>query len=95
MNNLSGTPNQTIKLVDRNSVEISRAKNVISFNTNEFLVDTPYGNLKVTGKNLSIGKMDTERQELIIKGNIDSITYLNNKNSGTEKKESIFAKIFK
>ena len=87
--------NQTIKITDRNSVEITYAKSVISFNSNEFLIDTPYGNLKVTGKNLTIGKMDTERQELIIKGNIDTVAYLNNKNSKEEKKESIFTKLFK
>lgn len=90
------TNNQTIKLVDRNYIEISNAKNVISFNTNEFLIDTPYGNLKVLGKNLAIGKMDTEKKELIIKGNIDSISYLNtNKTQKDEKKESIFTKLFK
>ena len=87
--------NQTLKIVDRSSVEINNAKRVISFNSNEFLIDTPYGNLKVLGKNLTIGKMDTERQELIIKGNIDSITYQNNKNQKEDKKESIFSKIFK
>ena len=64
--------NQTLKIIDRNSVELNNAKKVISFNTNEFLIDTPYGNLKITGKNLSIGKMDTEKQDLIIKGTIDS-----------------------
>ena len=87
--------NQTIKITDRNCVEISHAKKVISFNTNEFLIDTPYGNLKVTGKNLAIGKMDTDKEELIIKGNIDTVAYLNNKNSKEEKKESIFTKLFK
>lgn len=87
--------NQTLKIIDRNNIEITSAKNVISFDSNEFLIDTPYGNLKVTGKNLTIDKMDTEKQELMIKGTIDTVAYLNNKNVKEEKKESIFSKIFK
>ena len=87
--------NQTLKIIDRNNIEITSAKNVISFDSTEFLIDTPYGNLKVTGKNLTIGKMDTEKQELMIKGTIDTVAYLNNKNVKEEKKESIFSKIFK
>lgn len=86
---------QTIKLIDRNVIEINNAKSVISFNPTEFLIDTPYGNLKITGKNLTIGKMDTEKQELIIKGTIDTISYVASKNTTNEKKESIFTKIFK
>ncbi|MCI5745938.1 MAG: YabP/YqfC family sporulation protein [Erysipelotrichaceae bacterium] len=86
---------QTLKLSDRNNLEMNNAKKVISFNTNEFLVDTPYGVLKILGKDLSIGKMDTEKQELVIKGNIDSISYVNTKNELNKQKESIFKKIFK
>ena len=86
---------QTLKVSDRNNLEMNNAKKVISFNTNEFLVDTPYGVLKILGKDLSIGKMDTEKQELVIKGNIDSISYVNTKNELNKQKESIFKKIFK
>ena len=88
--------NQTIVISDRNAVSINNVKNVNSFNENEFLVDTPFGTLKVNGKNLNIGKMDTDKQELLIKGNIDSISYLNtNKNKNETKKEGIFTKLFK
>ena len=68
--------NQTIKLTDRNTLELTNAKEVISFNSKEFLIDTPFGHLKVLGKDLSIGKMDTEKKELTIKANIDSLSYL-------------------
>ena len=87
--------NQTIVITDRNSVSINNAKNLISFNEMEFLVETPFGNLKVIGKNLSIGKMDTDKKELNIKGNIDSISYLNSLKNKETKKESVFAKLFK
>lgn len=87
--------NQILKITDRNILEITHAKNVISFDSNEFLIDTPFGNLKVTGKNLTIGKMDTEKEELMIKGTIDTLSYLNSKNYKEEKKESVFKKLFK
>lgn len=86
--------NQTLKLTDRKSLEITCAKKLISFNKNEFLVNTPLGDIKVNGKNLTIGKMDTQKEELTILGDIESISYLSIK-SKQEKKEGIFTKLFK
>ena len=86
--------NQTLKLTNRDSLELTNAKKVISFNPTEFLIESPYGNIKVTGKNLSIGKMDTDKQELCIKGYIDKLEYLS-KSSKEEKKEGVFTKLFK
>ena len=48
--------NQTIKIIDKSLLELTNVKNVISFNSNEFLLNTPFGDLKITGKNLTIGK---------------------------------------
>lgn len=88
--------NQTIIISNRNSVSINNVKNLISFNDNEFLIDTPFKTLKVIGKNLSIGKMDTDKQELIIKGDINSLVYLSNlKNQSNNKKDGVFSKLFK
>ena len=50
--------------------------------------------IKVNGKNLTIGKMDTQKEELTILGDIESISYLSIK-SKQEKKEGIFTKLFK
>ncbi len=86
--------NQTLKLTDRKSFEITCVKKLISFNKNEFLVNTPLGDIKVNGKNLTIGKMDTQKEELTILGDIESISYLSIK-SKQEKKEGIFTKLFK
>lgn len=88
--------NHIITISDRKEISLTHVNNVISFNENEFLVDTNLGKLKITGKNLTIGKMDTDRKDLIIKGNIDSVSYLktaNDKNSN--QKESVFSKLFK
>ena len=87
---------QIIKISDRKEVYLTNVDNVLSFNENEFLVETPLGTLKVIGKSLSIGKMDTDKKELNIKGSIDSISYIqSNKDKNKDKKESVFAKLFK
>ena len=86
--------NQTITIENRNTISINHVKNIINFDTNEFLIETPYGNLKITGKNLAIGKMETEKEELVVKGQIDSISYASSK-AKDDKKESIFTKLLK
>ena len=87
---------QIIKISDRKEVYLTNVDNVLSFNENEFLVETPLGTLKVIGKSLSIGKMDTDKKELNIKGSIDSISYVqSSKDKSKDKKESVFAKLFK
>lgn len=87
---------QIITITDRKEISLTNVNNVTSFNESEFLVDTPLGNLKITGKNLTIGKMDTDKKDLIIKGSIDSINYLkSNVDKNKDKKESVFAKLFK
>ena len=87
--------NQTIKIIDKSLLELTNVKNVISFNSNEFLLNTPFGDLKITGKNLTIGKMDTLKEELSIKGQIDSVVYQHNKSILKDKKESVLSKLFK
>lgn len=87
--------NQTIKITDKSLVELNNVKNVISFNTHEFLLNTPYGDLKITGKDLKISKMDTAKEELIIKGQVEAVSYLHNKNLSKDEKESVFKKLFK
>ena len=86
---------QCITIIDRKEVSLTNVKNVISFNETEFIVETSLGNLKVIGKNLSIGKMDTDKKDLIIKGSIDSLAYMQTSKENKEKKESVFAKLFK
>ena len=88
--------NQIITITDRKEISLTNVNNVVSFNEVEFLVDTPLGKLKITGKNLTIGKMDTDKKDLIIRGNIDSLSYLmTNTDKSQDKKESVFAKLFK
>lgn len=87
--------NQTLILKDRTNLEITAVKNVISFDPTNFLLESALGNINVKGKNLTLVKMDTDKQELSIKGQIDSVSYVKDLKNKEEKKENIFAKLFK
>jgi len=85
--------NHTIFLKDRRELSLTGVKNVKSFDSLEFLIETNLGTLHIVGHSLVLGKMDTAGETLEIKGNISSITYLQ-KNTSSEK-ESFFKKLFK
>lgn len=86
----------TFTVKDRNVIELSGVKTIQSFDSQEFLISTPYGCLHIKGKNLTISKMDTDHELLSIKGQIDQISYIGDKKVATQTpKENIFSKIFK
>lgn len=85
--------NHTLFLKDRSELKLTGVKNVKSFDSLEFLIETNLGTLHIIGHSLALGKMDTEGETLEIKGNISSITYLQ-KDVSTSK-ESFFKKLFK
>ena len=54
-------------------------KNIESFDSLEFLIETSLGFLNITGTELSLTRLDQEKCEVSIKGNIDAISYVSNK----------------
>ena len=52
------------------------------------------GFLNITGTDLSLIRLDQEKCEVSIKGNIDSISYVSNKKN-PKAKESVFNKLLK
>lgn len=85
-------PYHNVVLKDRKTLELTGVKQIDSFDSHEFLIETSQGWLAVEGQDLILGKLDTERGEVIIKGLIDNIRYLVNKKSD---KESMIGKLFK
>lgn len=83
--------NQIIKLENRKSLLVTGVKNVKSFDSNEFILDTRLGILEVEGKDLVLGKMDLTNEEVSIKGEINSIEF----NDKENKKESLVKRFFK
>ena len=86
-------PSQQVMMKDRKTMELTGIKQIDSFDSQSFLMNTTQGYLLVQGKDLTLGKLDTEKGEVIIKGTMDSFSYINHKKSPS--KESIFEKFFR
>ncbi|MEJ8737908.1 sporulation protein YabP [Erysipelotrichaceae bacterium HCN-30851] len=86
-------PYHNVIIKDRKIMEITGVKQIDSFDANEFLIETAQGWMLIQGKELKLGKLDTERGDVVIKGVIESMTYVTNKKGNG--KESMITKIFK
>ena len=86
-------PYHNVIIKDRKIMEITVVKQIDSFDANEFLIETAQGWMLIQGKELKLGKLDTERGDVVIKGVIESMTYVTNKKGNG--KESMITKIFK
>ena len=82
-----------IKLNDRKKISLFGLKKLVSFDPEEFVMETNLGPLVLKGNNLEIVKLDIIDGNLQIKGKINSLVYLDGKDS--KKDNSILAKLFK
>jgi len=81
------TPYHNVYLKDRKNIELTGVKNIESFDSLEFLIETSLGFLNITGTELSLTRLDQEKCEVSIKGNIDAISYVSNK---IKKEKTVF-----
>lgn len=84
---------QNLVLENRNKLSVSGVNDVLSFDDQVVMVDTELGLLTVKGENIRINKLSLDTAEVIIEGEISSLSYSQNKqekNSGT-----LLSKIFK
>ena len=84
---------QNLVLENRGKLSVSGVNDVLSFDDQVVMVDTELGLLTVKGENLKINKLSLDTAEVIIEGEISSLTYSQNKqdkSSGT-----LLSKIFK
>ena len=86
-------PYHNMVLKDRKILEITGVKQIDSFDASEFLLETAQGWMVISGKDLTLGKLDTERGDVIIRGLIESLSYVSNKKG--KNSESMISKIFK
>lgn len=84
-------PYHNLILKDRKYLEISGIKQIDHFDEEEFLLESVQGWLEITGSELMLDKLDKDRGEVIIKGSIESISYITSKKT----KESIISKLFR
>lgn len=92
--NVNNKLKHDINLVSRKELTVTGVKTIDSFDSEEFLIETNLGFLNVKGKNLILDKMDNENNELLIKGHINSLSYVSSQ-KGKESKGSFLKKLLK
>ena len=85
--------NQEVKIIDRHQIYLSGIKKIDSFDNEEFLMQSSMGNILLKGEELEILRLDTHDGNVKIKGIINSIDYIDDKQKNKE--ESFIAKLFK
>lgn len=88
------TFNHGFSLSERKNIVVTGVKKIESFDSEEFMIDTTLGYLRIKGDGLEIIKLDTYQGNVSIKGRIDSLEYLDN-GIKKEKENSFFNKLFK
>lgn len=83
-----------ITLYERKNLVISGVKKIDNFDSEEFLMDTVMGYLVIKGKELELLKLDTMQQTVSIKGQINSLAYIEN-NKSKEKETGLINRLFK
>jgi len=82
-----------VKMTNRRLLEIDGVKEVDSFDSEEFLLQTVMGYLVVRGDNLQMKNLDVESGLVSIKGKIYEFSYLDEQHG--EKAKGLFSKLFK
>ena len=85
---------QNLVLENRKKLSVSGVNDVLSFDDQVVMVDTELGLLTVKGENIRINKLSLDTAEVIIDGEISSLSYSQNKQEKTTG-TSLLSKIFK
>ena len=85
---------QNLILEKRGKLSISGVLDVLSFDDQVVIVETELGLLTVKGENLRINKLSIDTSEVIVEGDISSLTYSDSKTL-EKSKGSLISKIFK
>lgn len=82
-----------VKINNRKNLEISGVKEVDSFDNEEFLLETVMGYLIVRGHNLQLKNLDVGEGNVVIKGKIYELSYVDEHQQ--EKAKGFFSKLFR
>ena len=89
----SSTFSHLVNINERKSITITGIKNIESFDNEEFILISNLGTILLKGQNLEIIKLDTIEGKVSIKGEINSLAYVDDIKASKE--TSLFSKIFK
>lgn len=88
------TKSHKITLGNRKNGSITGVLDVISFDVNEILLETEQGMLNLKGKDLHVNRLNLEKGEVDVEGNIDALSY-SQIPASIKKSQSFFGNIFK
>ena len=80
-------------LANRRMGSFSGIVDVLSFDISEILLETELGLLHIKGADLHVNRLNLEKGEVDIEGDVDSMEYTQLQNFG-EKKKAFFGKLF-
>ena len=86
--------NHGVSIAERKNILVTGVKKIESFDNEEFLMDTTLGFLVIRGSGLEIIKLDTYQGNVSIKGQVDSLAYMEN-SMKKDKDNSFISKLFK
>ncbi|MDF2855470.1 MAG: spore coat protein [Neobacillus sp.] len=93
-NQTKGTPPEhDVIMRGRKLLDITGVKQVESFDSEEFLLETNMGFLAIKGQNLQMKNLDVEKGIVSIKGKIFDLVYLDEQHG--EKAKGFFSKLFR
>ena len=85
--------NHEVKMTDRKTILLTGIKKIVSFDNEEFLMESNMGVILLKGENLELIKLDTGDGNVKIKGKINSLNYVVGKEKNKE--DSLISKLFK
>jgi sporulation protein YabP len=91
---LENSFNHGISIAERKNIIVTGIKKIESFDNEEFLMDTTLGFLIIKGSGLEIIKLDTYQGNVSIKGQVDSLNYVQDAIK-KDKDNSFISKLFK
>lgn len=84
---------QNTILENRNKLSVSGVKDVLSFDDQVVIMETELGLLTVKGENLKINKLSIDTSEVVVEGEINSLSY--SEQNKMKQEGSLLSKIFK
>ncbi len=83
-----------VHLINRNAMRITGVRDVESFDSEEFLLNTHQGYLAVRGKNLHMKNLNVDTGEVLIEGHVLDIVYMEEQDMGVKTK-GFFSRLFR
>ena len=85
--------NHEVSVLSRKDVVLEGIKKIISFDPEEFLLDTTMGMLLIKGSSLDIVSLDVHNGHVELKGKVNGIEYIDS-NKKSKRDNSFIARLF-